>query len=100
MRACGLCGRDVHDPDEHDLVVVPVPNSRRKHRYHVCKNMVTIAEQSARDLVTGERRVIKRYVPTKTVGDELEVIDIQRTAQNRTRSIHKDALAAQELLNA
>jgi len=75
---CKLCGRDRHDPDEHELVKVG------RNRRRVCKNLVLVAEQSARDLVTGERRVIKRYVPDNP----------QRTAANRTRWVHRGTLAA------
>lgn len=76
-------------------MTVPNPRGRKPLRYHLCRRMVTIAEQSARDLVSGERRVLKRYVPTAE-RNGVEILDIQRTAMNRTRSIHQDSLKAQD----
>lgn len=99
-RPCGVCHRDVHDPDEHELV------RAGKARWHVCKNLVLVAEQSARDLVTGERRVLNRYVPEKTVTvtdrktgetEDVQVLDTQRTRQNHTRWAHRDTLEAQDV---
>lgn len=79
-RWCSACGRDVHDPDEHELVKVGPA------RYHTCKNLVLVGERAARDLVTGERRVLRRFVPETP----------QRTKMNLTRWVHRDTLEAQD----
>lgn len=95
---CKVCGRDRFDPDEHEVVEIPTPTGTARRR--VCKNLVLIAEHGARDLVTGERRVIKRYVPEKQLrlpdGELTMVPDPQRTKANRARWVHRDTLKAQD----
>lgn len=73
MRPCRDCGRDVHDPDEHE------------GRPRVCKNLVLIADRTAVDLATGERVVREHYIPETP----------QRTRQNNARFVHRATLAAQ-----
>jgi hypothetical protein len=94
---CKVCGRDRHDPEEHDVVRIPTPAGEVRRRR--CKNLVIVAEHAARDLVTGERRVIKRYVPERQLeidGETTTVPDPQRTQANQARWVHRDTLKAQD----
>lgn len=103
-RHCKECGRDVHDPDEHEKIdVTSVDAAGDKvglEKRRRCKNMVAVADQTAVDLRTGKRVVRSRYVPTKHItdenGEDAEIIDLQRTRFNNTRRIHRETLAAQE----
>lgn len=90
---CKRCGRDRFDPDEHEVVKIPTGGLLHvaKHetgtiRRRVCKNLTLVADSTARDLVTGETRVLKRYVPETP----------QRTKANRARWVHRDTLKAQD----
>jgi hypothetical protein len=102
-RFCRDCGRDVHDPDEHEKIDVTIVDENDEkvgvEKRRRCRNLVLVADQTAVDLVTGRRIVRNRYVPTKHVeidGEQVEVMDPQRTRFNNTRRVHRDTLAAQD----
>lgn len=81
---CNRCGRDRFDEAEHEVDHITTDGGVIRRRR--CLNLVLVADQTARDLVTGESRLVKRYVPDTP----------QRTRANRTRWIHRDTLAAIE----
>lgn len=84
-RFCTRCNRDVHDPKEHAKFPVKLPDGQERMERE-CLGLVLVADQASVDLITGKRRVHKRYVPDTP----------QRTRQNNARYAHKDALVAQD----
>lgn len=101
-RFCNSCGRNVHDPDEHEVVEHPIVNNLEEiaaakaagrevepnvigvNKVRHCKRIKPIADESSVDLATGQRVVRRRYVPEPGT---------QRTRFNNARFVHESAFA-------